>query len=796
MSAGEQRKLAAIMFTDMVGYSALSQRDGKLALELLEEHRRLLREIFPRFNGTEIKTIGDAFLIEFHSALEAAQCAIEIQRTLAKRNHDVTSERRIELKIGIHIGDVVHREGDVYGDGVNIASRIEPLAGAGGICVSMDVERQIRNALQARFEKLARTELKNISVPMDLFRIVLPWEQQIPVAAQRRAVVALSQKPSARALVTGTIAAILLLIIGIGWWWTTLPHASRAVAQSGSIAVPAKSIAVLPFENLSSDKENAFFTDGVQDEILTDLAKVADLKVISRTSVMQYKASAPRNLSEIAQALKVANVLEGSVQRSANRVRVSAQLIDARTDTHIWAENYDRELSDVFAIQSDIAHAIADQLQAKLSPKEKATIEELPTNDLAAYDLYLKAKQLRDQDILNQSNSRENILEGIQLLNEAVARAPQFLLAHCLLARAHDAFYAYFDHTDARRSLAETSVQAAVRLQPDSGETHLAQGIHYYLGYLDYGRAREEMLKAQLALPNNAEVYAFIARIDRRQGRWDDAFRNIARAVELDPLNAEPLETLAEFYSNLRRYKEAAASYDRALRHHPTSVPLRVRRALVDRDADANLAPLRAVINTIESESQSAAGEVAEYAFDLAACERDPAAMSRAVATLARQPRENLPFPTAFCEGLIAWLRHDESAAHAAFVVARAENEQLVRMQPKNSLPLAMLAFIDASMGNKEQAIEEARAACALSPLDKDALEGALQKTNLARVYALTGERDLALQELATVSKLPGGISYGELKLYPEWDSLGRDPRFEKILASLAPKEGVQIPSK
>src|SRR6476646_6449768 len=174
----EHRKLAAIMFTDMVGYSALAQRDDKLALELLEEHRQLLREIFPPFNGTEIKTIGDAFLIEFQSALEAAQCAIEIQRTLAKRNHDVTADRRIELKIGIHIGDVVHRGGDVYGDGVNIASRIEQLAGAGGICVSMDVERQIRNSLEARLEKLAPTELKNISVPMDLFRIVLPWEQQ------------------------------------------------------------------------------------------------------------------------------------------------------------------------------------------------------------------------------------------------------------------------------------------------------------------------------------------------------------------------------------------------------------------------------------------------------------------------------------------------------------------------------------------------------------------------------------------------------------------------------------------
>src|SRR6478672_2387902 len=276
----EQRKLAAIMFTDMVGYSALSQRDEKLAQELLEEHRQLLREIFPRFHGTEIKTIGDAFLVEFNSALEAAQCAIEIQRALAKRNADILPDRRIEVRIGIHIGDVVHRGGDVYGDGVNIASRIEPLANAGGVCVSMDVERQIRNAIETRFEKLAPTELKNISVPMDLFRIVLPWERPGTPVGQTQA------KSTSRKFVSSAITLVLLLIIGIGWWWWSQRHRSHATspAAPAAAAVPEKSIAVLPFENLSEDKSNAFFADGVQDEILTDLAKIADLKVISRTS--------------------------------------------------------------------------------------------------------------------------------------------------------------------------------------------------------------------------------------------------------------------------------------------------------------------------------------------------------------------------------------------------------------------------------------------------------------------------------------------------------------------------------
>jgi adenylate cyclase len=337
----EQRKLAAIMFTDMVGYSALSQRDDKLALELLEEHRQLLREIFPRFNGTEIKTIGDAFLIEFHSALEAAQCATEIQRTLANRNHDVTADRRIELKIGIHIGDVVHRGGDVYGDGVNIASRIEALAGAGGICVSMDVERQIRNALEARFEKLAPTELKNISVPMDLFRIVLPWEKKSEGRGQKSEIRKPDLVPASRrfALIGGLV---LLVLLGIGWWWTTLPRRTVTPRQNASAArtekaraIPDKSIAVLPFENLSSEKENAYFADGVQDEILTNLAKIAEPKVISRTSVSQYKTGVARNLRKIGEEPAVAHVVEGSVQRAGNKVRVNAQLIDARNDAHL-----------------------------------------------------------------------------------------------------------------------------------------------------------------------------------------------------------------------------------------------------------------------------------------------------------------------------------------------------------------------------------------------------------------------------------------------------------------------------
>src|SRR5215510_5156847 len=419
------------MFTDMVGYSALSQRDDKLALQLLEEHRQLLREIFPRFDGTEIKTIGDAFLVEFNSALEAAQCAIEIQRALGHRNHDVSLERRIEIKIGLHIGDVVHRNGDVYGDGVNIASRIEPLAGAGGICVSTDVERQIRNTLDAHFEKLAPTELKNISIPMDLFRIIPPWEKRAPIDVQPET----ESTRASRKFLWTAVALCFVLMGAAGWWWSERPHkdlTSRAAttASSSAAEIPAKSIAVLPFENLSRDPDNAYFVEGIQDEILTRLSKIADLKVISRTSTQKYK-SAPDNLRDVARQLGVANILEGSVQKSNGQVRVNVQLINAPTDAHLWADTFDRHLADIFAVQSEIAKSIADALHAKLTGSEQSSIAKAPTTDPEAYELYLKGRFFWNR------RSGADLREAIDYFNQAIAQDPGYARAYAGLADSY-----------------------------------------------------------------------------------------------------------------------------------------------------------------------------------------------------------------------------------------------------------------------------------------------------------------------------------------------------------------------
>ena len=554
-----------------------------------------------------------------------------------------------------------------------------------------------------------------------------------------------------------------------------------------------KSIAVLPFENRSEETANAYFADGVQDEILTRLSKLADLKVISHTSVMQYKTGGARNLREIGHELGISHVVEGSVQRTANRVRVNVQLLDARTDAHLWAQTYDRDLADVFAIQSEIAQAIAEQLQAKLSPKDKEAIMERPTKDLAAYDLYLQAKELISErhKSVDASRYRENYLNAVQLLDQAIALDPAFLLAHCQLAYLHDLIYWYgVDHTETRLALAEASLKAAIQLQPDSGETHLAQAIHSYWGYRNYDQARQELARAERTLPNNSRIFSFLGFIDRRQGRWDEAIRNLERAVDLDPRNATALMDLGAVYFNLRRYGEALAMYNRALAVEPRNIIFRIFPSSTVLDSEANPAPLRAVINAIEAEGPSSAAEAAENSFELALYERDPVAAARALANIPSQDNtEGFHFPHAWYEGLLAKLRQDAPGAHSAFTAARAEAEKIVRAQPGSEASLSLLALIDAELGQKEKAIQEGRAACDMLPFERDVVVSVLLLTDLARIYAVTGEKGLALQQLEIVSKLPAGPTYGYLRLDPVWDALRGDPRFEKIVASLAPKK-------
>jgi TolB-like protein len=554
--------------------------------------------------------------------------------------------------------------------------------------------------------------------------------------------------------------------------------------------ISQKSIAVLPFENLSADPENAFFTDGVQDEILNNLAKISELKVISRTSVMQYKSGVKRNVREIANALGVAHIVEGSVQRAAKRVRVSAQLIDAKTDTHLWAERYDRPMDDIFAIQNDIAKAIASQLRAKLSPKTKSAIEEPPTKDFAAYELYVRAKLA----VTDPVPYGEKWLEAAQLLNQAIARDPDFFLAYCLLAETHSRLYFTFDHTAKQRDLAEGAVNAALRVRPEAGEAHLERARYLLRCNLDYDNARAELGIAQGVLPNNPQVFALLSDIDWFQGRWKVAVHNLEKALELDPANLFTLRLMALKYWQLRRFADAAAVLDRAIALYPRdSLPRVLRASWVDLDGRADPKPLREICEALMHENPTVAAEHGETWLYLALCERDRALAERVLVAIGEGYNENaLQIPRALIEGYVARTFEGAAAARKAFTAARAEAEQTVRAQPDYGPPLCVLGVIDAGLGRKEEAIREGTRANELLPVGKDSINGVLIMQYLALIYAWTGEKDLAINQLAATLQVPSFLTYGELRLHPFWDSLRGDPRFEKLVEEakkpIAPK--------
>jgi serine/threonine protein kinase/Tfp pilus assembly protein PilF len=608
---------------------------------------------------------------------------------------------------------------------------------------------------------------------------------QLPSCSARIAI-APAQPVKKKLVLMGAIAAASALVLAAVYFGESK---RRSIPVSHPPAIPEKSIAVLPFENLSDQKQNAYFTDGVQDEILMHLAKVADLKVISRTSVMQYRNVSTRNVRGIAHQLGVAHVLEGSVQRAGNRVRVSAQLIDAKTDTHVWADHYDRDITDVFALESDLAQQIVSKLKAKLSPEEKTAIERQPTGDLVAYEFYRKAKAL-DELTNFDARVKEHLTEAARLLHEAVRRDPTFFLANCLLSRVHDEIYFWgIDQSPERLAQAQSALDTALRLRPEAGESHLAVAQHLYWGYRNYAGAKHELTIAAQALPNEPFVFELWGYIERRQGGWDESTRLFRRALELDPRNLSLLQQLAVTYQYLRRFADAIAVLDRALSIAPDDAATRLRRAEIELWWRADPKPLDAALTTVFQQNPTAAGDFAGQLLDVALCERNPEVAQQALSALGAEDNYENSFPRshAFSEGLVARLRGDSVAAREAFTRARVELENILRQQPSYAEGLSMLGLIDAGLGRKEQAVRETRRAAELLPVTKDSINGEIIIENSALTYAWVGENDAALVELETAARLPGGLSYGYLRLHPMWDPLRGDPRFEKIVASLAP---------
>src|SRR5438034_3637896 len=567
---------------------------------------------------------------------------------------------------------------------------------------------------------LEKVQERRYSSALALAEDLERWLKHEPIQARRTGLFTRGRKWLRRNPTSALLAASLVALAAAASWIVWKSEFIRQPVTTG--------IAVLPFENLSDDKEHAFFADGVQDDILTKLAKIADLKVISRTSVMQYRGK--QDVRQIGDALRVSHVLEGTVRRSGGKVHVNAQLVDARVDAGIWAEEYDRDLNDVFAIETEVAQSIANRLRAKVSAREKAALQERPTKDLVAYDLYVQATSLLDKAAYESGKERgKDYFQAIELLNQALARDSAFLLAYCRLAEAHDELYfMQIDHMPSRLELAKSALNSAFRLKPDSDDAHLALGRHFYHGYFDYDHARDELAITGRTLPNSARIFEWTGFIDRRQSRWHDTVRNFERATELDPRNVKILTSAAVTYGLLREYKQSREVFDRVVALEPNNIGHRLVRAWIDVRERANTRAVRAVLEEILADNP----ESARLRFDLALYDRDAVAADHALAALGAlgedtfgAGRGGMQFSRAYLQGSVARMKGDAAAAHAAFTVARAQQEEAVRAQPDYGPPLCVLGLIDAGLGRKEEALREGRRALELAPMAKDSLDGA-----------------------------------------------------------------------
>jgi len=578
-------------------------------------------------------------------------------------------------------------------------------------------------------------------------------------------------------------------LLSIGLFF--LGRYSAAPAQNATVNTSVKSIAVLPFENLSDDKQNTYFAGGVQDQILTNLGRVSELRVISHTTVRQYKSGEPRNLREIGRQLGVTHILEGSVQRSGDRLRIAAQLIDARTDSQIWAETYDRTAADLFAIQSELAESIVSQLQAKLSPQQKADIEARPTQDLVAFELYLRAKQIVDSYLI-ADDVRAAVLSALQSLDQAIKRDPDFVSAYCYIARANDLLYFFdLDPTPDRILRAEAAVKAALRLRPDSAEAHFAMADFLFRCHRDYDGALKELAIARPGLPNDTAFFILSGYINRRRNNWAQAERDFSDASALDPRNPNAYNLLADTYNLQRRHLLAAQVYDRVLAAGERTPIVFFRRDLALFYRTGNSTELRQVLST-NPDMDIGGGQTPIRVF-LALIDGNFADAERVLAASPREDFQDIDYsfyyPKAWFEAMIARTKGDSARATAAFSAARTILEQRLAVKPEDARTLAVLAQVDAGLGRKELAIQEAKHAVDLMPVSKDVYDGALVLEGLGQVYTWTNEPDRAIELLQKLVATPSYVNYARLKLHPMWNPLRGDPRFQKIVNSLAPKD-------
>jgi TolB-like protein/class 3 adenylate cyclase/Flp pilus assembly protein TadD len=781
-----QLEIAHVLFIDIVGYSKLSINEQRTAVDKLNEVVRASEQFRKAEAASRLIKIptGDGMALVFYTSPEApAQCAVEISRGL--KEHP-----RLQLRMGVHSGPVsgvidVNGHANLAGAGLNMAQRVMDCGDAGHILLSKRVAEDLEEYEQWRplLHELGACEVKHgTRISIVNLHAGEAGNAQLPKKFQ-----ALKKHRARmrRAAATAVLLALAAIVAGIA---TFSRHRVRS-----TLAVPEKSIAVLPFENRSEDKANAYFADGVQDEILTRLSKIADLKVISRTSTQHYK-SAPENLPEIARQLGVANILEGSVQKSGDAVRVNVQLIKAANDSHLWADTFDRKLTDIFSVESEVAKAIADQLRAKLTGWEEQVIAAKPTDNTEAYDAYLRGLAYT----LKTLNTPANSLGAQKYLREAVRLDPKFALGWALLSYVDSRGYRTLSlqPTVALGEEARQAAETALTLQPNLGEAVMAKGYYHYSCLKDYDTAVHYFEQARQLLPNSSRIPESLAYVTRRRGRWDQSESYFNEAERLDPRNVNLLTEHALSYNNLRRFPEALRKFDQVLNITPDDVDTLVQKAAIAQ-AEGDLpraSTLLAPFHPNADDTQALETQVYQ-----AILERRPAPVIARLKEILAKPDPALGYFNGELRFWLGWAQEvagDHAAAQETWRQARNELEPFLKEQPGNFSLIGDLALTNTNLGDKAAAFKLIERAMAVVPIEKDALDGPAPIEILARVTAQIGEPDRAIAALQKVLSVPYESSLAAnvpltpalLRLDPMFDPLRNDPRFEKLIASPAPK--------
>ena len=762
----ENRKLAAIVFTDICGFTELMFKDEKKAMAILERQKVLLKPIINNFNGEWLKEIGDGLLISFSSAVNAVTCSLEIQRTL-EHDPDLT------IRIGIHIGDIIKKDGDVFGDGVNIASRLESLADPGGICVSERVHEDIKNKPEINTAFQEEQLLKGLDKPIKVYSI---FTQIDTISKSENLKKSPKIKTSTKFIFLTTI--VIFFLSGLYFFTSDFNKTNKA-------PINQKSIAVLPFDNMSEDDKSDYFSDGITEDIITYLSKIENLKVISRTSIMQYKDS-KKNLKVIAKELGVSNILEGSVRRVDDKVRISGQLIDAKTDEHLWADIYDRNLDDIFSVQTEVAKNIARALKAEMSDDDIKRLNKTMTTNPDAYELLLKVK---NKNLL----SRKDNLEREEILKKVVLLDPKSSYAHAKLGQIHSWIYFFgMDRTKERLKMAKDALDRSLELDPLSSTAYLELGFYYYSAFLDFDKGLEKYNIAKRLDPNNPEINWRISLVLRRQGKFQESYELMKKCFDLDPKNKLYPDQMILMTSYLG-LSELFDEYFDIATNLDMDITVGLFYKVIEKfGRNGNLKEYKNIVEDANKKVHDTWFHqlIAEYYRIIGNYES-----SLTHINMIRDEDHNGQTNYSskdYLRGIIHKEMNQDDQSNSFFEEALVDIEKQLKKANDDPRFLASKGKILAYLGENKKAIKYGKMATDIVSVDNDKLQGVDYNYDLAKIYSICGEFENSIKEIKKIQNVqPQMAIVGFLTNDAEFANIQNYPGFIQLISDYKEKQGI-----